>query len=74
MGMKPWKKGSVKIGLSSSGDFSLKNAQRYSRSVDESHIKAIIDLDRHSTTRDIAEKLNVSHTCIKKKIKTTWLR
>ncbi|KAK1124534.1 hypothetical protein K0M31_006882 [Melipona bicolor] len=43
-----------------SGDFSLKNAQRSGRpvEVDETHIKAIIDSDRHSTTRDIAEKLN----------------
>ncbi|CAK9803068.1 Histone-lysine N-methyltransferase SETMAR [Anthophora quadrimaculata] len=54
-----------------SGDFSLKNAQRSSRpvEVDEIHIKAIIDSDRDSTTRDIAEKLNVSHTCIEKKLK-----
>ena len=56
-----------------SGDFSLKNAQRSGRSVevDETHIKAIIDSDRHSTTREIAEKLGVSHTL--KKIKTAWL-
>ncbi|KAK1118283.1 hypothetical protein K0M31_015325 [Melipona bicolor] len=55
-----------------SGDFSLKNAQRSGRpvEVDETHIKAIIDSDRHSTTRDIAEKLNVSHTCIEKQLKT----
>ena len=54
-----------------SGDFSVKNAQRSGRpvEVDESHIKAIIDSDRHSTTREIAEKLNVSHTCIQKKLK-----
>lgn len=54
-----------------SGDFSLKNAQRSGRpvEVDETHIKAIIDSDRHSTTREIAEKLNVSHTCIEKKLK-----
>ncbi|CAK9819681.1 Histone-lysine N-methyltransferase SETMAR [Anthophora plagiata] len=61
-----------------SGDFSLKNAQRSGRpvEVDEIHIMAIIDSDRHSTTRDIAEKLNVLHTCIekkKKKIKNAWL-
>ncbi|EFN76722.1 Histone-lysine N-methyltransferase SETMAR, partial [Harpegnathos saltator] len=44
-----------------SGDFSLKNAQRSGRpvEVDETHPKAIIDSDSHSTTRDIAEKLNV---------------
>ncbi|EFN89183.1 Histone-lysine N-methyltransferase SETMAR, partial [Harpegnathos saltator] len=54
-----------------SGDFSLKNAQRSGRpvEVDETHIKAIIDSDRHSTTRDIAEKLNLSHTCIEKNLK-----
>ncbi|EFN85788.1 Histone-lysine N-methyltransferase SETMAR, partial [Harpegnathos saltator] len=54
-----------------SGDFSLKNAQRSVRpvEVDETHITAIIDSDRHSTTRDIAEKLNVSHTCIEKNLK-----
>lgn len=54
-----------------SGDFSLKNVQRSGRpiEVDETHIKAIIDSDRHSTTREIAEKLNVSHTCIQKKLK-----
>lgn len=55
-----------------SGDFSLKNSQRSGRpvEVDETHIKAIVDSNRHSTTRDIAEKLNVSHTCIEKKLKT----
>ncbi|KOX70315.1 Histone-lysine N-methyltransferase SETMAR [Melipona quadrifasciata] len=54
-----------------SGDFSLKNAQRSGRpvEVDETHTKAIIDSDRNSTTREIAEKLNVLHTCIKKKFK-----
>ncbi|EFN64258.1 Histone-lysine N-methyltransferase SETMAR, partial [Camponotus floridanus] len=51
-----------------SGNFSLKNAQRSGRLVDETHIKAIIDSDRHSTTREIAEKLNVSHTCIQKNL------
>ncbi|XP_078032732.1 histone-lysine N-methyltransferase SETMAR-like [Augochlora pura] len=54
-----------------SGDFSLKNAQRCGRpvEVDEIHIKAIINSDRHSTTCDIAEKLNVSHKCIGKELK-----
>ncbi|XP_073967892.1 histone-lysine N-methyltransferase SETMAR-like [Bombus fervidus] len=54
-----------------SGDFSLKNAQRSGSpvEVDETHIKAIIDSDRHSTAREIAEKLNVSHTCIAKRLK-----
>ncbi|EFN81530.1 Histone-lysine N-methyltransferase SETMAR, partial [Harpegnathos saltator] len=54
-----------------SGDFSLKNAQRSGRpvEVDETHIKAIIDSDRHRTKRDIAEKLNISHTCVEKNLK-----
>ena len=46
-----------------SGDFSLKDEKRSGRSVedDDDLIKAIIDSDRHSTTREIAEKLHVSH-------------
>ena len=54
-----------------SGDFSLKSAQRSGRpiKVDETHIKTIIDSDRHSTTREIVEKLDVSHTCIQKILK-----
>ena len=36
--------------------------------VDNEEIKAIIDMDRHRTTRDIAEKPNVSHTCIEKSL------
>ncbi|XP_033178062.1 histone-lysine N-methyltransferase SETMAR-like [Bombus impatiens] len=53
------------------GNFSLKNAQQSGRpvEVDETHIKAIIDSNRHSTTREIAENLNVSHTCIKKNLR-----
>ena len=51
-----------------SGDFSLKSAQRSGRpiKVDETHIKTIIDSDRHSTTREIVEKLDVSHICVEK--------
>ena len=54
-----------------SGNFSLENAQRSDRSVevDEIHIKAIIDSDRHSTTREIAEKPDVSHTCTEERLK-----
>ncbi|KAF7381282.1 hypothetical protein HZH68_016157 [Vespula germanica] len=37
--------------------------------VDEIYIKAIIDSDRHTTTHKFAEELNVSHTCIQKKLK-----
>ena len=36
---------------------------------DDDLIKAIIDSDRHSTTREIAEKLHVSHTCIENHLK-----
>ena len=51
-----------------SGDFSLKNAQQSVRpvKVDDTHIKAFINLDAHSTRRENAEKLNVLHSCIKK--------
>nr|AAP51092.1 transposase [Forficula auricularia] len=54
-----------------SGDFSLKDEKRSGRpvEVDDDLIKAIIDSDRHSTTREIAEKLHVSHTCIENHIK-----
>ena len=54
-----------------SGDFSLKDEKRSGRlvEVDDDLIKAIIDLDRHSTTRKIAEKLHVSHTCIENRLK-----
>ncbi|GIY06482.1 histone-lysine N-methyltransferase SETMAR [Caerostris darwini] len=53
-----------------SGDFSLKNDQRSGLpdEVDETHSKVIIDSYRHSTKREIAEKLNVSHTYIQKKL------
>ena len=48
-----------------SGDFLLKDEKRSGRpvEVDDDLIKAIIDSDRHSTTREIAKKLHVSHTC-----------
>ncbi|KAK6062057.1 hypothetical protein COOONC_00272 [Cooperia oncophora] len=54
-----------------SGDFSLKDEERSGRpvEVDDDLIKAIIDSDRHSTTREIAEKLHVSHTCIENHLK-----
>ena len=43
---------------------------RISVEVDDDLIKAIIDSDRHSTTtREIAEKLHVSHTCIENHLK-----
>ena len=42
---------------------------RISVEVDDDLIEAIIDSDRHSTTREIAEKLHVSHTCIENRLK-----
>ena len=42
---------------------------RISVEVDDELIKAIIDLDHHSTIREIAEKLYVSHTCIENHLK-----
>ena len=42
---------------------------RISVEVDDDLIKAIIDSDRHSTTRETAEKLHVSHTCIENRLK-----
>ncbi|GFV00161.1 histone-lysine N-methyltransferase SETMAR [Trichonephila clavipes] len=54
-----------------SGDFSLKDEKLSDRpvEVDDDLIKAIIDSDHHSTTREIAEKLHVSHTSIKNHLK-----
>ena len=44
--------------------------QRWGRPVEiyDKEIMEIIDMDRHSTTRGIAEKLNVSHMCIEKRL------
>ena len=42
---------------------------RISVEVDDDLIKVIIDSDRHSTTREITEKLHVSHTCIENHLK-----
>ena len=50
-----------------SGDFDLKDAPRSGRltEVDEK-IKAMIENNRRSTTQEIAEKLNISHTCVER--------
>ncbi|EEB10084.1 mariner transposase, putative [Pediculus humanus corporis] len=50
-----------------SGDFPLKNEERSGRplEVNDEQIKALIDYDRHSSTKDIVKKLDVSHTCVK---------
>ena len=54
-----------------SGDFDLKDAPRSGRSteVDGDKIKAMIESNRRSTTQEIAEKLNISHTCVKRYLK-----
>ena len=51
-----------------SGDFHLKDAPRSGRSteVDDEKIKAMIENNRRSTTRELAEKLNISHTYIER--------
>ena len=51
-----------------SGDFDLKDAPRSGRptEVDNDKIKAMIENNRRSTTREIAEKLNISHTCVER--------
>lgn len=50
------------------GDFSQKIVQQFGCPVEvkESQIKTITDSDRHSTTREIAEKLIISHKYIEK--------
>ena len=54
-----------------SGDFDLKDALRSGRptEVDDDKIKAMIENNRRSTTREISEKLNISHTCFERHLK-----
>ena len=54
-----------------SGDFDLKDAPRSGRptEVDDDKIKAIVENNRCSTTREIAEKLNISQTCVERHLK-----
>ena len=51
-----------------SGDFDLKDAPRSGcpTEVDDDKIKAMIENNRCSTTLEIAEKLNISHTCVER--------
>ena len=51
-----------------SGDFDLKDAPRSGcpTEVDDDKIKAMIENNRRSTTREIAEKLNISLTCVER--------
>ena len=54
-----------------SGDFHLKGAPRSGRpaEVDDEQIKVMIENNWRSTTREIEEKLNISHTCVKRHLK-----
>ena len=54
-----------------SEDFDLKDAPRSGRptEVEDDKIKATIEYNRRSTTREIAEKLNISHTFVESHLK-----
>lgn len=54
-----------------SGNFSVKDDQRSGRptEVNNDQIKDIIEADHHITVREIAERLHVSHTTIKNRLK-----
>ena len=54
-----------------SGDLDLKDAPRSGRptEVDDDKIKAMLENNRRSTTREIAEKLKISHTCVERHLK-----
>ena len=53
------------------GDLHLKDAPRSGcpTKVDDDKIKAMIENNRRSTTREIAEKLNLSHTFVERHLK-----
>ena len=53
------------------GGFDLKDAPRSERptEVDDDKIKATIENNRRSRTGEIAEKLNISHTCVERHVK-----
>ena len=54
-----------------SGDFDFKDAPRSGRptEVDDNKIKAMLENNRRSETREIAEKLNISLTCVERHLK-----
>ena len=54
-----------------SGDFDNKGAPRSGcpSEVDDDKIKAMIENNRRSTTREIAKKLNISNTCVERHLK-----
>ena len=53
------------------GDFYFKDAPRSGRptEVDDDKIKEMIENNQLSTTREIAEKLNISYTCVERHLK-----
>ena len=54
-----------------SGDFDLKDAPRSGcpTEVDDDKLKAMIENNRRSTTREIAENLDISDICVEKYLK-----
>ena len=54
-----------------SGYFKLKDTSRSGcpTEVHDNKIKAMIENNRHRTTREIAEKLNISHRCVERHLK-----
>ena len=49
----------------------MRNEERSEGSVevdDDDEIKALIDYDRYSSTRGIAKKMDVLHTCVKNRL------
>jgi len=58
-----------------SGDFSLEDEPRSGRpsEVDDDQIKALIDLNRHVTEREIVEKLNIPKSTVHERIKSLGL-
>ena len=54
-----------------SEDFDLKDAPQSGRltEVNDDKIKTMTENNRRRTTREIAEKLNISHTCVERHLK-----
>ena len=59
-----------------SGNFDVEDAPRSGRPVeaDEDTIKALIDANRRITTREIAERLNLSNSTVHDHLKRVWLK
>ena len=49
----------------------MQNEERSGRQLEvkDEQIKALIDYDRYSSTKDIVKKLDVSHTCVKNRLR-----